>query len=199
MWPFYPRSRKGRGGSRCVGGLEQRDRGLENERKTKKRIFASVRFMFAPLFIFCRSPDRPLRIYASASSFCIFPLKFSRKPFNLSFFRGNECGCNKTIESGWRLWTPAACRLRNLWRSVQSKRYQVIRLHIKEKQTKQQLVFRSDTLAAVKVVKLEAGDNFAVIQQEIMVIRECSHPNIIAYFGSYIRRWANLYLIKESW
>ncbi|PIC27770.1 hypothetical protein B9Z55_019925 [Caenorhabditis nigoni] len=55
---------------------------------------------------------------------------------------------------------------------------------------------RSDTLAAVKVVKLEAGDNFAVIQQEIMVIRECSHPNIIAYFGSYIRR-DRLWIVME--
>ena len=40
--------------------------------------------------------------------------------------------------------------------------------------------FRSGELSAVKVVKLEAGDNFAVIQQEILMIRGCSHPNIIA-------------------
>uniref|UniRef100_A0A8R1IS64 non-specific serine/threonine protein kinase n=1 Tax=Caenorhabditis japonica TaxID=281687 RepID=A0A8R1IS64_CAEJA len=55
---------------------------------------------------------------------------------------------------------------------------------------------RNENLAAVKVVKLEAGDNFAIIQQEIMVIRECSHPNIIAYFGSYIRR-DRLWIVME--
>ncbi|VDK77045.1 unnamed protein product, partial [Onchocerca ochengi] len=42
---------------------------------------------------------------------------------------------------------------------------------------------RTGELSAVKVVKLEAGDNFAVIQQEILMIRGCVHPNIIAYHG----------------
>lgn len=55
---------------------------------------------------------------------------------------------------------------------------------------------RSGDLAAVKVVKLEAGDNFAVIQQEILMIRECSHPNIIAYHGSYLRR-DRLWIVME--
>ncbi|CAB3398972.1 unnamed protein product [Caenorhabditis bovis] len=55
---------------------------------------------------------------------------------------------------------------------------------------------RNQSLAAVKVVKLEAGDNFAVIQQEIMVIRACSHKNIIAYYGSYIRR-DRLWIVME--
>lgn len=32
------------------------------------------------------------------------------------------------------------------------------------------------------------GDDFAVIQQEILMMRDCRHPNIIAYFGSYLRR-----------
>ncbi|RCN42139.1 hypothetical protein ANCCAN_11881 [Ancylostoma caninum] len=55
---------------------------------------------------------------------------------------------------------------------------------------------RSGELSAVKVVKLEAGDNFAVIQQEILMIRECSHPNIIAYHGSYLRR-DRLWIVME--
>lgn len=64
-------------------------------------------------------------------------------------------------------------------------------------------------LAAVKVVKLEPGellwlvnahsrmvywnfcsilgDDFALIQQEILMMKDCQHPNIIAYFGSYLR------------
>ncbi|VDM67481.1 unnamed protein product [Strongylus vulgaris] len=59
-----------------------------------------------------------------------------------------------------------------------------------------QFSFRSGELSAVKVVKLEAGDNFAIIQQEILMIRECSHPNIIAYHGSYLRR-DRLWIVME--
>ncbi|VDK46772.1 unnamed protein product [Anisakis simplex] len=55
---------------------------------------------------------------------------------------------------------------------------------------------RSGELSAVKVVKLEAGDNFTVIQQEIMMMRECRHPNIIAYHGSYLRR-DRLWIVME--
>ncbi|XP_016837571.1 mitogen-activated protein kinase kinase kinase kinase 5 isoform X11 [Nasonia vitripennis] len=43
-------------------------------------------------------------------------------------------------------------------------------------------------LAAIKVIKLEPGDDFAIIQQEILMMRDCLHPNIIAYYGSYLRR-----------
>ncbi|XP_077974878.1 mitogen-activated protein kinase kinase kinase kinase 3-like isoform X5 [Styela clava] len=43
-------------------------------------------------------------------------------------------------------------------------------------------------LAAIKVIKLEPGDDFAIIQQEIIMMKDCKHPNIVAYFGSYLRR-----------
>ncbi|XP_021177028.2 mitogen-activated protein kinase kinase kinase kinase 5 isoform X3 [Fundulus heteroclitus] len=43
-------------------------------------------------------------------------------------------------------------------------------------------------LAAVKIIKLEQGDDFAVIQQEIFMVKECTHHNIVAYFGSYLCR-----------
>lgn len=43
-------------------------------------------------------------------------------------------------------------------------------------------------LSAVKVIKLEPGDDFAIIQQEILMMKGCRHPNIVAYFGSYLRR-----------
>ncbi|KAK9885797.1 hypothetical protein WA026_013666 [Henosepilachna vigintioctopunctata] len=46
----------------------------------------------------------------------------------------------------------------------------------------------TNDLAAIKVIKLEPGDDFAVIQQEILMMRDCRHPNIIAYYGSYLRR-----------
>ncbi|XP_035704136.1 mitogen-activated protein kinase kinase kinase kinase 3 isoform X3 [Folsomia candida] len=42
--------------------------------------------------------------------------------------------------------------------------------------------------AAIKVIKLEPGDDFSVIQQEILMMKDCRHPNIVAYFGSYLRR-----------
>ncbi|KAM9318326.1 mitogen-activated protein kinase kinase kinase kinase 5 [Pholidichthys leucotaenia] len=44
-------------------------------------------------------------------------------------------------------------------------------------------------LAALKVVKMEPEDDFSVIQQEIIIVKGCKHPNIVAYYGSYI--WAN--------
>ncbi|XP_015111937.1 mitogen-activated protein kinase kinase kinase kinase 5 isoform X4 [Diachasma alloeum] len=43
-------------------------------------------------------------------------------------------------------------------------------------------------LAAIKVIKLEPGDDFAIIQQEILMMKDCKHLNIIAYYGSYLRR-----------
>ncbi|XP_071449786.1 mitogen-activated protein kinase kinase kinase kinase 5 isoform X2 [Hetaerina americana] len=46
----------------------------------------------------------------------------------------------------------------------------------------------NNDLAAIKVIKLEPGDDFAIIQQEILMMKDCRHPNIIAYYGSYLRR-----------
>ncbi|XP_077342617.1 mitogen-activated protein kinase kinase kinase kinase 3 isoform X2 [Lithobates pipiens] len=43
-------------------------------------------------------------------------------------------------------------------------------------------------LAAIKVIKLEPGEDFAVVQQEIIMMKDCKHTNIVAYFGSYLRR-----------
>lgn len=57
-------------------------------------------------------------------------------------------------------------------------------------------IFRTGSLSAVKLVKLESGDNFAVIQQEIMVLKDCVHANIIAYHGSYLKR-DRLWIVME--
>ncbi|XP_076262755.1 MAP4K3-like protein hppy isoform X3 [Rhynchophorus ferrugineus] len=46
----------------------------------------------------------------------------------------------------------------------------------------------TNELAAIKVIKLEAGDDFGIIQQEILMMKDCRHANIIAYYGSYLRR-----------
>ncbi|XP_075059822.1 mitogen-activated protein kinase kinase kinase kinase 3 isoform X5 [Mixophyes fleayi] len=43
-------------------------------------------------------------------------------------------------------------------------------------------------LAAIKVIKLEPGEDFAVVQREIIMMKDCKHTNIVAYFGSYLRR-----------
>uniref|UniRef100_A0A8C0JCA1 non-specific serine/threonine protein kinase n=1 Tax=Chelonoidis abingdonii TaxID=106734 RepID=A0A8C0JCA1_CHEAB len=42
-------------------------------------------------------------------------------------------------------------------------------------------------LAAIKIVKLDPGDDISSIQQEITTLRDCGHPNVVAYFGSYLR------------
>uniref|UniRef100_A0A8K9Y4G1 Mitogen-activated protein kinase kinase kinase kinase 3 n=1 Tax=Oncorhynchus mykiss TaxID=8022 RepID=A0A8K9Y4G1_ONCMY len=42
-------------------------------------------------------------------------------------------------------------------------------------------------LAAIKVIKLEPGEDFVVVQQEIVMMKDCKHSNIVAYFGSYLR------------
>lgn len=47
---------------------------------------------------------------------------------------------------------------------------------------------QSGEWAAVKVIKIESGDDFQQIEQEIVMMRDCRHPNIICYFGSYLRR-----------
>ncbi|CAK9301364.1 unnamed protein product [Gordionus sp. m RMFG-2023] len=46
----------------------------------------------------------------------------------------------------------------------------------------------SSELAAIKIVKLEQSDDLRTIQQEILMMKECKHPNIVAYLESYIRR-----------
>jgi serine/threonine protein kinase len=33
-----------------------------------------------------------------------------------------------------------------------------------------------------------SGDDFTIIQQEILMMKDCQHPNIVAYYGSYLRR-----------
>jgi hypothetical protein len=43
------------------------------------------------------------------------------------------------------------------------------------------------SMRALKVIKLEPGDDINIIQQEILMMLQCSHLNIIAYFGSYLK------------
>lgn len=45
------------------------------------------------------------------------------------------------------------------------------------------------TTALITNISLSASteDDFSVIQQEIIIVKSCKHPNIVAYYGSYIR------------
>ncbi|KAG9510869.1 Mitogen-activated protein kinase kinase kinase kinase 2 [Fragariocoptes setiger] len=47
---------------------------------------------------------------------------------------------------------------------------------------------KTDQIAAVKIIKLDPGENFQVIQQEILMMKSCRHPNIVAFYGSYFRK-----------
>ena len=33
-----------------------------------------------------------------------------------------------------------------------------------------------------------SGDDFTIIQQEILMMRDCRHENVVAYYGTYLRR-----------
>ncbi|XP_043931390.1 mitogen-activated protein kinase kinase kinase kinase 2-like isoform X1 [Protopterus annectens] len=46
---------------------------------------------------------------------------------------------------------------------------------------------KTSDLAAIKIVKLDPGDDITSIQQEIMMMKDCHHSNIVSYFGSYLR------------
>ena len=42
-------------------------------------------------------------------------------------------------------------------------------------------------MSAVKIIKLEPGDDFALIKQEIDMLKDSEHFNIVKYLGSYLR------------
>ncbi|XP_076005699.1 mitogen-activated protein kinase kinase kinase kinase 2 isoform X2 [Genypterus blacodes] len=46
---------------------------------------------------------------------------------------------------------------------------------------------RTSEMTAIKIVKLDPCDDITSIQQEITMMKECKHKNIVAYFGSYHR------------
>uniref|UniRef100_A0A4W5M7I0 Mitogen-activated protein kinase kinase kinase kinase 3 n=1 Tax=Hucho hucho TaxID=62062 RepID=A0A4W5M7I0_9TELE len=44
------------------------------------------------------------------------------------------------------------------------------------------------SLTLLHVCRLSTGEDFVVVQQEIVMMKDCKHSNIVAYFGSYLRR-----------
>ncbi|XP_026066969.1 mitogen-activated protein kinase kinase kinase kinase 5-like [Carassius auratus] len=55
---------------------------------------------------------------------------------------------------------------------------------------------RSSEMAAIKIVKLDPGDDITSIQQEITMMKECKHKNIVAYYGTYHRN-SKLWICME--
>lgn len=63
-------------------------------------------------------------------------------------------------------------------------------------------------MAAVKVINIEAGESLQDVLVEVNILRECNHPNIVAYYGCYmtsdqkgkpqlwVRAWR--YLLREG-
>uniref|UniRef100_A0A8C5PQT9 Mitogen-activated protein kinase kinase kinase kinase 1 n=1 Tax=Leptobrachium leishanense TaxID=445787 RepID=A0A8C5PQT9_9ANUR len=45
----------------------------------------------------------------------------------------------------------------------------------------------SGDMAAVKIVNKESDEDFSVVQTEVLMLKGCSHRNIVAYYSSYIR------------
>ncbi|KAK4336926.1 hypothetical protein RND71_043532 [Anisodus tanguticus] len=46
----------------------------------------------------------------------------------------------------------------------------------------------NNRLAAIKILKIEDQDDFETIESEIRMMKGCVHPNIVEFYGSYIRR-----------
>ncbi|XP_051533408.1 mitogen-activated protein kinase kinase kinase kinase 6 isoform X1 [Myxocyprinus asiaticus] len=46
---------------------------------------------------------------------------------------------------------------------------------------------KTSVITAIKVVKLDSGDDISSIQHEITMMKDCTHKNIVTYFGSYLR------------
>lgn len=46
---------------------------------------------------------------------------------------------------------------------------------------------KTSVIAAIKVVKLDPGEDISSIQLEITMMKDCTHKNIVGYFGSYLR------------
>ena len=44
------------------------------------------------------------------------------------------------------------------------------------------------SVAIIFPITFVTGDDFTIIQQEILMMKDCQHPNIVAYYGSYLRR-----------
>lgn len=65
--------------------------------------------------------------------------------------------------------------------------YFVFSISQNKKRLLNDLCNNSDNNNNVCVHVFTAGEDFAVVQQEIIMMKDCKHSNIVAYFGSYLR------------
>jgi len=49
-------------------------------------------------------------------------------------------------------------------------------------------VYISVVILILLILFILLGDDFSIIQQEILMMQDCHHSNIIEYYGSYLRR-----------
>lgn len=46
----------------------------------------------------------------------------------------------------------------------------------------------TNTLAAIKIIKLEPGEELDEVLNEVNFLRDCMHPNIVSYIGCYMKK-----------
>jgi len=46
---------------------------------------------------------------------------------------------------------------------------------------------RTGEVVAIKIISIDAPDVLADVRQEIQILSECHHENIVNYLGSYFR------------
>lgn len=71
---------------------------------------------------------------------------------------------------------------------VEDKLFQIILIlcpcmHYSKQLPLQKMIFFCSCAISLSVFP---GDDFSIIQQEIFMVKECMHHNIVAYFGSYL-------------
>lgn len=49
-------------------------------------------------------------------------------------------------------------------------------------------IVKTGEIVALKIIKIEPGEDFNIIQQEIAILSDCKHANIVGYSGSYLRQ-----------
>jgi serine/threonine protein kinase len=60
-------------------------------------------------------------------------------------------------------------------------------------------VMKTLELVALKIIKIEPGEDFNIIQQEIQILSDCKHQNIVGYYGSYLSSGYDLVLEEERY
>lgn len=57
-------------------------------------------------------------------------------------------------------------------------------------------VFRTGDDIAVKLIRLQKGDDFAVLKEQVQILTQCIHPNIVTHYGCFISS-GKLWIVME--